>query len=171
MKTKIPLLYSLLIAGLAACSVQEKETPPEKLRPDFGDEDLELVHMLEDGEGDSLEVELMHENYFTSMPDTPQGYRIQAMLDALKSEDDEQLLPFVQEHYDPDFLVQVPENDHKDLLRQLREQLKQAEIETVSSLTDEYRIELLKAGSNEKRVLDIYFQPTAPYKISGVRIL
>lgn len=166
MKIRITLLYCFLIAGLSACSVQGSE--PQA----FGDEELVLVPMVDDAAGSALEVELMNEtSNFSRIPDTPQGYRLQAMLDALLSEDDEQLSPFVIEHYDEDFLVQVPENDHKELLRKIRKQLKQTEIEGVSSQTHEYRLELHNTENSEKWVLDVFFQPTAPYKISGVRML
>jgi hypothetical protein len=176
MKIGIQLLYCFLFAGLAACSVQGSEPPAigdEELElVHMVDEELELVRMVDDEVGAPLEVVHMVETAGVSpIPDTPQGYRILAMLDALQSEDDAQLSPFVAEHYDDDFLVQVPESDHRELLRKIREQLKQTEIESVSSQLGEYRLELLDTQSSKKWVLDIHFQPTAPYKISGIRML
>jgi hypothetical protein len=176
MKRYTTLLCCFLLASLGACSVQGNEQPAfedEELElVHMVDEELELVRMVDEEVGAPLEVVHMVETAGVSpIPDTPQGYRILAMLDALQSEDDAQLSPFVAEHYDDDFLVQVPESDHRELLRKIREQLKQTEIESVSSQLGEYRLELLDTQSSKKWVLDIHFQPTAPYKISGIRML
>ncbi|WP_040395975.1 hypothetical protein [Cesiribacter andamanensis] len=170
---KLPILvYGLAMLTLASCSVQGGDPPALE-----ADEELELVRMVDDSGAEPPGMEPMvntaleDERPLLRLPDTPQGYRAQAMLDALMADDDEQLQPFLEEHYDPDFLVQVPQNDHKALLRQLQQHIRHSQIGSVSSLQHEYRIELLDSDAEQNKVLDIYFQPAAPYKIAGVRLL
>lgn len=168
MKTKYLLIYSIFIGSLAACSVQEKD------KKDTGLDGFEMepVELEAATTSDTVLVtETMVERHFVRMPDTPQGYRAQALLEVVMAEDDTQILPFVHEHYAPDFIDQVSQMDHKALLRSLQQQIKDAEIESVEDLENTYRIGLMSNINNQEYVIDVHFEPEAPYKISGVRVL
>lgn len=166
MKTRNLLIYSLLIGGLGACSVQEKDK--QSTEPDF---ESDVVYETATASDTVLVTEAMVERHFVRMPDTPQGYRVQALLDVVMAEDDAQILPFVYEHYAPDFIDQVPQNEHKTLLSRLQEQIKQAEVESIEDLENAYRVGLVSPLTNQAYMIDVYFEPAAPYKISGVRVL
>lgn len=168
MKSRNLLLYSLFILGslAASCSVQEKEKQTAQDAPES-----DLVYESATATDTVMVTDLMVERHFVRMPDTPQGYRVQAMFEVMMAKDDEQLLPFVQEHYAPDFIDQAPQNDHSAILKTLRKKIANAEIESVENLENAYRISLFSSTDNQEYILDVYFEPSAPYKISGVRML
>ncbi len=169
MKIKRLLIYSLAIGAFSACSVQDKD---QKAATGGGSElPTDLVYESATATDTVMVKDLMVEKHFVRMPDTPQGYRAQALLDLVMAADDEQILPFVQEHYAPDFIEQVPQNDHKALIRSLQQQIKEAEITDIEDLDDAYRIEFSSSSTNLGYTLDVYFEPEAPYRISGVRVL
>lgn len=170
METKNLLLYSLMMcSGLAACSVQEKDK--QAAQSEF-EMESDLVYETATATDTVMVAELMVERHFVRMPDTPQGYRVQALLDVMMEEDDdEQLLPFVYEHYAADFIDQAPQNDHRAVLRRLREKIGNAEVEAIENIDNAYRISLVSPSDNQEYSLDVYFEPEAPYKISGVRML
>lgn len=171
MKTKQLLLGGLLIAAIStSCSsVQDKDKQAAEAADMEGMP--ELVYEAATASDTLLLTENMVETHFVRLPDTPQGYRAQALLDILSAKEEEQILPFVYEHYAPDFIDQVPQAEHKELLQLLQQQIESAEVASVEELEHVYRIGLLNAAGNKEFVLDIAFQPEAPYKISGVRVL
>lgn len=167
MKTRNLLIYSLMLGGsLAACSVQEKD---KQLAQD--EYEAEVVYESATATDTTMVTELMVERRFVRMPDTPQGYRVQALLDVMLAEDEEELLSFVEEHYAPDFIDQAPQNDHKAILRSLKSKISNAEVEDIEDIDNAYRISLVNFAENQEYILDVYFEPGAPYKISGVRML
>ncbi|AHM62394.1 hypothetical protein D770_20725 [Flammeovirgaceae bacterium 311] len=168
MKIKSLLIYSLVIGSFAACSVQEND----KKKNDLDDFEMETVQYEAATTSDTvMETEQMVERHFVRMPDTPQGYRAQALLEVVMAEDEEQILPFVFEHYDPDFIDQVPQSDHQRLLRHLQGQIQAAEVDSFENLDNTYRIGIISSLNNQEYLIDIYFEPEAPYKISGIRVL
>lgn len=171
MKTKHLLLYSFIVLLLGACSVQEKDK--NATADDDGDLTTDLVYETAMATAvDTVMVkDLMVEKHFVRLPDTPKGYRAQALLEVVLAADDEQILPFVQEHYAPDFIEQVPQNDHKALLKQLQQQTKEGEVTSFEDLEDAYRIGISSSHTKLGYTLDVYFEPEAPYRISGVRVL
>ena len=167
MKTKQLLIYSLIFGGLAACSVQEKD---QKAQQHEDDALLAVSYDNMEASDTLLITEPMVDRRFVRMPDTPQGYRAQALLEVIMNNDEELILPFVFEHYDPDFIEQVPQSEHKRLLYQLQ-QLEGAGIESFEKLDGAYRIGVGASENRTAYTIDVYFEPEAPYKISGVRIL
>ena len=169
MKTKNLLIYSLFIGTISACSVQGNDQKQQSHQAaDLGL--AELTYENATAYDTVLTTEPMVDRRFVRMPDTPQGYRVQALLEVIMARDEEQILPFVYEHYDPDFIDQVPQNKHKELLQQLQ-QLEAAGVEKLEKLDNAYRIGVETTEGSLGYTLDVYFEPEAPYKISGVRIL
>lgn len=168
MKIKILLIYALFVGSITACSVQDKDQQKQQTGS-LGMEALIYEHAT--ATDTVLRTDPMVERRFVRLPDTPQGYRAQALLDVILQQDEEQILPFVYEHYDPDFIAQVPQSDHKQLLRQLQQQAREAQIESFEKLDGAYRIGISNATSAGGYLLDVYFAPDAPHKISGVRVL
>jgi hypothetical protein len=168
MKIKTLLIYSLIIGSLAACSVQDKDQQNQST-DNF---EMEPVQYEAATTSDTVMVtEQMVERHFVRMPDTPQGYRAQALLEVVTAENEEQILPFVYEHYDPDFIDQVPQSDHQALLLHLQKQIQGADVESFEDLNNAYRIGVMSNLTNQEYLIDIYFEPEAPYKISGIRVL
>lgn len=171
MKMKYLLLYSFVVLLSGACSVQEKD----KNATAGDDADLTSDLVYETAMATAVDTvmvkDLMVEKHFVRLPDTPKGYRAQALLEVVMAADDAQILPFVQEHYAPDFIQQVPQNDHKALLKHLQQQTKEGEVTSFEDLEDAYRIGISSSHTKLGYTLDVYFEPEAPYRISGVRVL
>ncbi|MCI0415849.1 hypothetical protein L0222_23995, partial [bacterium] len=54
------------------------------------------------------------------IPDTPAGKKLSEMLSIIDTEDEARVLAFIRS-FDPSFLEQFSEEEHRDVFRQLRE--------------------------------------------------
>lgn len=156
-----------LVTMLAACSIQEKE-PQKHVAYTAGGESV--VYVQTANTDTVLYKDQMVERRFVRLPDSPQGARAKALFELISSSEQTAILPFVYEHYDADFIAQVPQKEHKQLLLYLQQQLANAQITSFEPLEGAFRLGL-SSDEEDLVLLDVYFAPLAPYKISGVRLL
>jgi len=104
------------------------------------------------------------------LPDTPQGRRVQAYLDAFNSGDEQKFLKAHEDHMTPDVLKKQTPDRISGLFKRMRGDFGTLAVEEVLEATAKEIRVAIPTKDGMRGIFTFTFEAASPYRISGVNV-
>ena len=105
----------------------------------------------------------------TSLPDTPQGKRVKAYVEAFNTGDEQQFLKAQEQMTAPDVLSRRTPEQRAQMYTRMRGDFGTLQIRRVAASPDQIRVVVPDKDGNEA-IMVFDFEARAPYRITGIGI-